>query len=409
MVSIRQIGKVLGYLSICTLLYACGGGGGGGSTSDSTNTTNGGGADRTTPADAEVASAATKAAINALTFFDVTQRGFTKPVLKTAENAENDAQQVRGGVHAIYDALRRQDARRKARYKMEEVTVECESGTFVFTEDDNGTPDDLFDDTDSESFTDCADPGTLLNGSTTTAYSISDQGNGVTVTYEDFEASTTDSDGDIVVYERVDGTVTLISGTLKECSDTYEVIPDGPVTVRMDLTIEKKEDAEGDGTLGYHEAITLTGLTMEITETRDADCTEQETKINVVGEVKIEDKLNPLGDDNFTATFEAFTITLTPDETGVGTTGTGNRLKFEGDVSISGVCINGTYTIDTVKAFFYPDGSACPVEGKLTVTGEGSTVALTSTVSGGIQIDEGNDGSKESEALDCKQSAFCSN
>jgi hypothetical protein len=412
MVSIQQIGKVIAYLSICTLLYACGGGGGGGgqTPSNTTNPPQDGGPDtgsgQTTPADAEVASAATKAAINALTFFDVTQLGFTKPVLKATEN---DAQQVRSGVNALYATLQRQDVRQKARYEPLPVETGCESGTFVFTEDDNDTLDYLFDDTDSESFTNCADPGMLLNGSTTTAYSTSEQGNGVTVTYGNLEETITDAGGDMITYERVDGTVTLISGTLTECPDQLEVVPDGPVTVSMDLTIERKEDAEGDGTLEYHEVFTMTGLTMVITETRDANCNEKDTKINVGGEVMVMDMLDLAGDDNLTVAFNAFDITLTPDSTGSGTTSTGDRLEFNGDVSISGVCINGDYTISTVKSFFYPYEGACPVEGKLTVTGEGSTVALTSTLSGGIEIDEGNNGSVESKAPDCKQSAFCSN
>ena len=410
MASIQRNRRVVLWIFVALFFYACGGGGGDGnavpSTANTTDNDNGGTSttsDTTTPADTEVASAATKAAVNAMIFFDVTRLGFTKPALEVTR-VENDAQRLRDGVSALYAYLGQHGERQKGRYAVTSEAEDCDSGGGLYSEDNRDT-DNLFDDIITESFTDCLKGGEILqNGTNITTYSTTENGeNQVTVTYDNLEESILNATGIPMRYRRVDGTVAIISGGLKECPTTYEVIPDGNIEVRMNIVIEDKTDEDGNNILEYNEVFTMTDVVMTIQETRDVNCLEEKTEIGIVGKMKVDDLLEPDGDDNFTATFEAFNITSTPITTG-------NYLEFSGNVSITGICVNGTYTVGTSEPIFYPnDSSICPVKGELTITGGGGTVALISTVHGGLQVDEGNDGTIDAEFQTCQESAFCSN
>jgi hypothetical protein len=107
-----------------------------------------------------------------------------------------------------------------------------------------------------------------------------------------------------------------------------------------------------------------------------------------------------------TAKFSNFTVTFSPTTVnGVK----GETEVYSGSISITTNClVETTFTISTVVPIFYPDGDVdCPTAGKILVTGGGVTSAVTFTASGGVQIDEGNNGTTDKDFSDCDDADVC--
>jgi len=85
-------------------------------------------------------------------------------------------------------------------------------------------------------------------------------------------------------------------------------------------------------------------------------------------------------------------------------------VTMNGTISVTSVCETGTFTITTTTPLFEPDSAAsdCPTEGEIVVSGGGATVSVIATSTGGVQFDEGGNGSIEEEFADCNEADICS-
>src|SRR5581483_3842067 len=115
---------------------------------------------------------------------------------------------------------------------------------------------------------------------------------------------------------------------------------------------------------------------------------------------------NPASDDNFTAGFTNYTITETERKTNGAVVG--DQLTLAGTIALTSPCASGTYTMTTESPLFFPKGAACPVEGKVLIAGGGMTTSVTATSTGGVNIDEGNDGTIDKTFETCDGSDLCS-
>jgi hypothetical protein len=196
----------------------------------------------------------------------------------------------------------------------------------------------------------------------------------------------------------------MSGGTLTPCND--EIFFNNAI-ITVNATFEEKTDENGDGVLEGDETFTGTNFRMTISESFNAtDCSLTLDTIVMNGAASFNDNLHPASDDNFTATFTDYTITDT--ERKVDSAVVGDQLTLSGTIAITSPCATGTYTVTTETPLFFPNGAACPVEGKVLVVGGGMTTSVTATPAGGVTIDEGNDGTVDKSFDTCDDSNVCS-
>ncbi len=176
----------------------------------------------------------------------------------------------------------------------------------------------------------------------------------------------------------------------------------------MNATGYDKEDKTGDGTFEVNESWAFTDLTMTVTEAHAAApaCTPGATTFTLNGGMNSTDNVN--GDDSFSATFTTFQMVLTPT---TRNSVAGEALSLSGTIAITSSCASGTFTISTPAGQepFFPDTSEddCPIDGRFLVASGGTTTAVIFTSTGGVQIDEGNNGSVDASFADCDAAEVC--
>ncbi|MGB3942111.1 MAG: hypothetical protein WBK96_11525 [Candidatus Manganitrophaceae bacterium] len=202
----------------------------------------------------------------------------------------------------------------------------------------------------------------------------------------------------------VNGTIAF-SGTDVDCNGE-SFLEDGTLTVNV--TGYDKEDETGDGTFEINESFTFTDLTMTITEAHTVApaCTPGVATLTLNGGMNSTDNVN--GDDSFSATFTTFQMVLTPT---TRNSVVGETLSLSGTIAITSSCANGTFTISTPvgQEPFVPDNSEddCLTDGRFFVASGGTTTAVIFTSTGGVQIDEGNNGSVDASFADCDAAEVC--
>jgi len=82
----------------------------------------------------------------------------------------------------------------------------------------------------------------------------------------------------------------------------------------------------------------------------------------------------------------------------------GDTVTLDGTFTIDISCFNGTVTVNTTTPAFYPADSECPTSGEVVVTGD-LTGTITFTSSGGVEIDNGSDGTVDETYSDCHEPA----
>ena len=180
----------------------------------------------------------------------------------------------------------------------------------------------------------------------------------------------------------------LFVGTIAFSGSYREIVDEDP----DDGTPESDETEIYDFTLQFSETCNAAG----------ADIASTQFVLN--GTIVFTDNLDAVNSE--TANFSDFTVTLSPTTVnGVK----GETEVYSGSISITTNClVETTFTISTVVPIFYPDGDVdCPTAGKILVTGGGVTSAVTFTASGGVQIDEGNNGTIDKTFADCEDADVC--
>lgn len=399
MLSTKNQGTVLSVLlSAGLLVSACGGGGGGGTS--------------TTAATSKASSAATKSIVSTVGAGGAgIDAGSAKPSLKgTASGAENDATLMRKGIENLKARMQGGGGRQKAMMAVTGPTVPCDNagGTEENLVDDKDTPDPS-DDKFITIYTNCRtnkEPGLdkLKNGRVEDSFAgglFSSSFSGLdpadtTKGFEESEIDTT-SGNRVIKFESTKGTVVMTGGSFVDCGTEFFA---QNAVLTMNMTVEEKEDE--DATVGFekHELFTANNFTMKITDNFNPSpaCTFISEVIVLSGTTSFEDKLNPNSDDNYTAAFTDFTVTITDREDANGVF-LGEEVALSGSVTITSPCANGTYTVAsaTTTPLFFPDGAACPVEGRIDVSGGGSTSLVVVNPDGSVDFDDNNNGTIEND------------
>jgi hypothetical protein len=240
-----------------------------------------------------------------------------------------------------------------------------------------------------------SDPQKILNGFDALKKRLSGQGGNLSfkksssalekTTVTDTVTDTIISGGEIGIC----GKDTLFVGTIAFSGSYREIVDEDPA----------------DGTPESDETELYDNFTLKFTET----CLETatgivSTEMVLNGAIAFTDNLDAVNSE--TAKFSNFTVTFSPTTVnGVK----GEAEVYSGSISITTNClVETTFTISTVVSIFYPDGDVdCPTAGKLLVTGGGVTSAVTFTASGGVQIDEGNNGTIDKTFAHCDDADAC--
>ncbi|MBI3803638.1 MAG: hypothetical protein HY282_07720 [Nitrospirae bacterium] len=386
-------------LSILLLLHACGSGGGGGGTNNNPTPT------PPPSASAKVGGTASKAVATALNLaassISSAASGSGAPpslgaLLKPGTSTElSETVQVRQALDAVKTAI-------AAREKVTALpSTQCSGGgTITVTTDDNNTPSNFLDDTTTSTYDNCTESGTVTNGSLATTFL--DNGLGLTFTYSNY-----------VIHSTFSGSIseTAITGGLTFHSTTGTCGFEGS-SFTDNLTLTSKVDQTGDGTFEVNTALAV-NLTMTITEAHDAApaCTPGATTVDLNGGTRI---TSSSAAANQEVTFTDFKMVLTPTTRTINNVDTkGETLSLNGAIAISSGCTGSaatTFTISTPEGEepFVPKGKSCPVSGRFLIAHGSSLLAVIYTPTGGVQVDEGNNGSIDTTFTSCKEAGLCS-
>jgi hypothetical protein len=387
-------------VSLVFLIHGCGGSGGGGGNNNPTGTAS------------KSAAVSSKAIINALGTATTGTDPSGKPSLKAnAASNSSDAAQVRQALKAFKASLSAR--KQKALQAVTDTGVlPCNGGgTLRAQSNDNNTPNDFTDDSFSAVYDNCTqnsgsqtpndpsdDTSLFFDGSLILAPTQ----NGFAITFDNITFKTTDASG--IIESVSDGTMSF-SGT--------EVTCDGDIffetgTFTMNFSGTSKMDLDKNGVFEIDGSFSMNNLTMSFAETVGPapDCDSVAESFTLDGDMTATDRVNT--ENNFSATFDDFVMAFTPtSRNGIE----GDTISMSGTITISSDCANGTFTISTPAGQepFIPgeEDASCPVSGKFLVTGGGATTAVTFTSTGGVQIDEGNDGSIEQSFPDCESAEVC--
>lgn len=353
--------------------------------------------------------AASKAIINALGAAQEAGAGDSSTSsfkAKTASESNlSDAAKIRLGLEAFKSSLSQRQ--QKVFRAPDPQQLPCTSGSGTVTPDNQGAPDDSADDTLLITADNCVmqDPTsgvtTLLNGS----LSILPNQNGFILTFNNFLSRETDVSGRIEE-SQTNGTLEFV-GEDEGCG--AEVFLKNGTLTANNLTNTERIDGNADGIFEVDETSTMTGFTLNVIEEHDpVTCTPGASTLTLNGTSSFTNALE--ANDNFTATFNGFQMVLTPaTRTIEGVERTGVTMALSGSVAITSECANGTFTVSTPAEDlpFIPDDEECAVQGRILVSDGTNTTAVIATSTGGVQIDNGNNGSVDREFSDCNEAEAC--
>ncbi|WDT72855.1 MAG: hypothetical protein MPW17_08450 [Candidatus Manganitrophus sp.] len=334
---------------------------------------------------AQAAGSASKAVSTALNLAINGMNG-TVPSFKPGGAASiSDAAQVSKALKAFKSAVANRKARR-ALSRDEEFDCEV-SGKFRITTEDHDNEDPL-DDTTTTTYTDCSDSeGSVTNGSLVMTLG----GDLFSFNYNDYVIRTTFSGAvsEIVFdggfsFESVNGDCGMESATMID-----------------DLSFTTKFDQAGDGTFEVNSSF-ATNMTMALAQAFAEDCTPGANTMTLNGGTT---STNNVDSESEVVTFTDFTMVMTPATREInGVETNGDILSLNGTIEVSSSCTDATtFTISTPAGEepFVPEDGSCPVDGKFIITNGGNTVAVIYTSTGGVQIDEGNNGSIDDTFASC--------
>ena len=176
-------------------------------------------------------------------------------------------------------------------------------------------------------------------------------------------------------------------------------------TITANGSYRETIDDDNNGTPELDETISFTNFSIRITETCNETRTEViSTELVLNGEDTFIDHLDSANTGS--AKFTDFKVVFyTKTVNGVK----GEEETYAGTISIKTAClVETTYTVSTPLPIFYPDGKDCPVSGKILLIGGGQTTAVIFTSTGGVQIDEGNNGGTPDKTFaDCDDADIC--
>jgi hypothetical protein len=398
MLNRKKIGMIFGTLvSLALSMHGCGGGGGGGGAPSA-------------QVSSKSAAAASKATTGVLGLASTSTHsgGSAKPSLQAKGSVDlSQPAQIRQALQKFKASLA--SRRQKGSNKVTNLVNKCTEGEFHVVVDDKDTADPL-DDSITENFDNCTtlfDNGTPTD--TTDDLKVVENGSlkhttntagGFTLTFTNYTTQTTGSFG--VEEVSSNGTVSF-SGNDLPCGET-SFIENGAFTVALSGT--EKVDANKDGTFEVNDSFAFDNLKMAMTEKHTAApaCLPGVATTVMNGKATFSNTDN--ASESMSVTFTDFTTAATPaTRNGIQ----GDTLSVSGTTSITSACVNGTFAMSTPAGEepFLPTDAFCPVEGRFLVAAGGASTAIKFTPAGGVEIDEGNDGSVEERFTNCKEAGSC--
>lgn len=400
MVNLNKISMAM-LASLALFIYGCGGGGGGGGGNNAPGTA------------AKSATASSKAIISAL---DAATAGTNpsvsgKPFLKAQKLNTSDAAQVRQALKNFKASLSIQQ-QKMLEESQDTGILPCNGGgTKHIQSDDNDTLNDFTDDSFSQTYLNCTenfgsetpndptDDGSFFsNGSlivTPTANGYNTVFNDVTfrISFASFGSSES----------LMDGTMSF-SGIEVSCGgETFF----STGNFAMDFSSTTKLDLDNNQIFEVNQSSSMINFSMTFSENvgPEPECASGTATFTMNGATTLTDHAN--AENSFSATFDDFEMTLTP---AVRDGVEGELLSLTGTITVTSDCASGTFTISTPEGQepFIPEDGSCPVDGRILVTNGGSTTAVIFTSTGGVQIDEGNNGSIDQTFDSCEESEACS-
>ena len=178
----------------------------------------------------------------------------------------------------------------------------------------------------------------------------------------------------------------------------------------IDGTFSFKEDFDGDGVIDVNESASITDFTISVT-VNDISvpdsfgiCEPTDFTVSVSGSTSNTDNIDPdLSFSMSISSSDPLTITWT-------VVSGGANVTINGSLSYSDSCFTGSLTIVTTTPLFFPetvdDEIDCPTSGVIMVTGTW-TGTITYTSTGGVEIDNGSDGTVDETLSDCEDEATC--
>jgi hypothetical protein len=178
------------------------------------------------------------------------------------------------------------------------------------------------------------------------------------------------------------------------------------VSMAMSGNETYKEDLNFDGKLDVDESVTMTGLTFDYTGSAPAlmdgkYCEPTKVTFSESGNFSITDNLNAKN----SASIAIAALTGTWEEiTKDGKVG--ELITENGTMTITSACFTGTMTLATTTPIFVAYEDDCPTAGELKITGS-ATATITYTSTGGVNIDEGSNGSIDKSYKSCDEAGAC--
>ncbi len=330
-----------------------------------------------------------------------------KPSFKSASGSNlSDSARILHALKGLKSSLTYRQ--QKVFHASETTQLPCNNpgGTGEVTTDDNDTPDDSTDDTFSLTANNCelVEGGitTLLNGSLLIEPM---EGGGFRVTLNNFLTRETDASGRMEE-NQTNGTIDF-TGEDENCGELV-FLKNGTLTVSATSSFKLNEDG---GALETDESSTMTNFVINVVEEHapaDQGCEPGATTLTLNGTSSFTSVLE--ANDNFTATFNGFQMVLTPATRTIDNVErAGVTMALSGSVAIASECANGTFTVSTPSEDlpFIPDDEECAVQGRILVSDGTNTTAVIATSTGGVQIDNGNNGSVDREFSDCNEAEAC--
>lgn len=394
----KKIASISAFLGTALLIYSCGGGGGG----------DGGGTPAAGTAGTQSSATATKSIIDALGKADFGMQIGTdpdsafKPAVRKAGTASSDASKIRQAVAEFKGTLRTRQKISQAAVSKDFDCAPPGTGGEVF--DNKNDADDR---TNFYSLTASNCIITLFPGATLTldgSFSMTSTETGFNITLTDFSTKVATSSGS---EERLTNGTMIFTGSPVACGTSEVFLSDGSLT--LNITGSKKVDDNGDGSLEENDSFAFSDFVMTIVEQFvPTGCIAGPLTITANGAATVTDNID--GDDNYSATYTNFQSILTPDTRTIqGENVSGVTVSLSGSVAITSPCTNGTFTVETPAGNlpFVPEDESCPVSGQILVRSSGATSAVNFTGTGGVEIDDGNDGSTDRTFDDCEKGEVC--
>jgi hypothetical protein len=173
-------------------------------------------------------------------------------------------------------------------------------------------------------------------------------------------------------------------------------------SIAMGGSLSEKTDDDADGVLDVNQEVEITGYSFDVTvsEIDSITCEPSVFSASESGKLDFTDHVDDNNSVNINISgSDPLMMTAT-------TVSGGTNVTIDGTFSVKSSCFDGTLTIETTTVLFIPDVSDCPTSGVIDVTGD-VTGTVTYTSTGGVQVDEGSDGSVDQTYDDCLEADAC--